>query len=98
MDDIRTIMLSIADLDYPFKVKLGGKQEEFTREAVKQINDKLNAYRSAYPNLPKERYLAMIAFDFCYRNLELGEMNDTVPFMERVKVLTEELEDYFRKE
>ena len=37
MDDIRTIMLSIADLDYPLQVQLGGKQEEFTREAVKQI-------------------------------------------------------------
>ena len=98
MDDMRTIMLSIADLDYPLQVQLGGKQEEFTREAVKQINDKLNTYRSAFPNLPKERYLAMTAFDFCYRNLELGEMKDTVPFMERVKVLTEELEDYFRKE
>lgn len=98
MDDIKTIILSIADLDYPFKIKLGGKQEEFTREAVKQINDKLNAYRSAFPNLPKERYLVMIAFDFCYRNLELEEKSDTVPFIKRIKALTEELEDYFRKE
>lgn len=98
MDDIeKRITLTIADLDYPFRIKLGGKEEELTREAVRLVNENLNMYRSAFPNQPKERYLAMIAFDFCFKCLEQGDKNDTQPYTDKLKALTEELEVYLRK-
>lgn len=98
MDDIqKVIRLAIADLEYPYRLVLGGKEEELTREAVRLVNEKVNLYRSCYPNLPKERYLAMVAFDFCYRWLDRKEEEDTKPYADKLKALTEELEEYFRK-
>lgn len=99
MDEIeRRIILTIADLDYPFRLKLGGKQEELTREAARLINESLNTYRKTFPNQPKERYLAMVAFDFCFKWLEEKDRNDVQPYKDKIQDLLGVLDAYFQKE
>lgn len=96
MDDKLSIKLMIADAYYPMKIDRD--EEEIVRKAAIQINDKLNKYRTRFPNLPLEKYLVMIALDFANASLKSENRNDTSPYSEKLKELTKELEDYFRQE
>ena len=96
MDDKLKIKLMIADSIYPMKIDRD--EEEVVRKAASQINDKLNKYRTRFPNLPLEKYLVMIAMDFANASLKSDNRNDTSPYTEKLKDLTKELEDYFKKE
>ena len=58
----------------------------------------LNAYREYYKNLEPEKIIAMVAYQFSLEKLQLMQRNDTTPYTEKVKELTELLEDYFKKE
>ena len=57
-----------------------------------------NAYREYYKNLEPEKIIAMVAYQFSLEKLQLMQRNDTTPYTEKVKELTELLEDYFKKE
>lgn len=96
MDDKLNIKLMIADAYYPMKIDRN--EEEIVRKAANQINDKLNKYRTRFPNLPLEKYLVMITMDFANASLKSDNRNDTSPYTEKLTELTEELEDYFKKE
>ena len=43
-------------------------------------------------------YIAMVAYQFSLERLQLMQRNDTSPYVEKVKELTELLEDYFKEE
>ncbi|MEG1837661.1 MAG: cell division protein ZapA [Bacteroidaceae bacterium] len=96
MNDKIKINLQIADVTYPLFIK--SDDEELVRKAGKQINDKLNKYRAHFPNLEPEKFMAMVALDLSTENLRLEKKNDIEPFAESIKQLTEELEEYFKKE
>ena len=48
--------------------------------------------------LEPEKIIAMVAYQFSLEKLQLMQRNDTTPYTEKVKELTELLEDYFQKE
>ena len=96
MNDKIKINLQIADSNYPLTINR--QEEEMVREAAKQVNIRLNAYREYYKNLEPEKIIAMVAYQFSLEKLQLMQRNDTTPFTEKVKELTELLEDYFQKE
>ena len=96
MNDKIKINLQIADSNYPLTINR--QEEEMVREAVKQVNIRLNAYREYYKNLEPEKIIAMVAYQFSLEKLQLMQRNDTTPYTEKVKELTELLEDYFQKE
>jgi cell division protein ZapA len=101
MDDkIRKIPinLQIAGTFYPLEINQD--EEEMYREAAKQVNHKLNVYRGHFQNqgLESEKFIGMIAFAFSLETLRQKQRNDTVPYTEKIKELTEVLEDYFKKE
>jgi cell division protein ZapA len=95
MNDKIKINLQIADSNYPLTINR--QEEEMVREAAKQVNIRLNAYREYYKNLEPEKIIA-IAYQFSLEKLQLMQRNDTTPYTEKVKELTELLEDYFQKE
>ena len=95
MNDKIKINLQIADSNYPLTINR--EEEEMVREAAKQVNIRLNAYREYYKNLEPEKIIAMVAYQFSLEKLQLMQRNDTTPYTEKVKELTELLEDYFRK-
>ena len=72
--------------------------EQMVREAAKQVNVRLNKYREVYKNLEPEKIIAMVAYQFSLERLQLMQRNDTSPYVEKVKELTELLEDYFKEE
>jgi len=96
MNDKIKINLQIAENNYPLTISRD--DEEMVREAAKQVNIRLNAYRSHYPSLNLEKVIAMVAYEFSLETLKQKDKNDTVPYMEKINELTGVLEDYFRKE
>ena len=68
------------------------------REAAKQVNIKLNAYREHYKSLEPEKLIARVAYQFSQENLKLRQRNDTGPYTEKIEELTEMLEEYFKGE
>ena len=96
MNDKIKINLQIADSNYPLTINR--QEEEMVREAAKQVNIRLNAYREYYKNLEPEKIIAMVAYQFSLEKLQLMQRTDTTPYTEKVKELTELLEDYFQKE
>ncbi len=96
MNDKIKINLQIAKVNYPLTINR--EEEEMVREAARQVNIRLNAYRAHYPSLDLEKVLGMVAYEFSLETLKHKDRNDTVPYTEKINELTEILEDYFRKE
>lgn len=96
MNDKIKINLQIADSNYPLTIER--KDEELIREAAKQVNNRLNAYRERYKNLGSEKIIAMVAYQFSYERLQLLERNDTGPYTAKIEELTELLEDCLNKQ
>ena len=82
MNDKIKINLQIADSNYPLTINR--EEEQMVREAAK--------------NLEPEKIIAMVAYQFSLERLQLMQRNDTSPYVEKVKELTELLEDYFKEE
>lgn len=96
MNDKIKINLQIADINYPLTIKRN--EEEIIREAAKQVNIRLNTYRTHYPTLDLEKIMGMVAYEFSLETLKQKQRNDTEPYTEKIKELTGVLEDYFRNE
>lgn len=93
----RKINLVIADMTFQMTIH-SEREEELSRKAAKQINDKLNKYRVHFPKEGMERIVAMVTLDFACKALTLEEKNDTQPFKDKLTALTRELEELFEKE
>ena len=74
------------------------EEEEMVREAAKQVDIRLNAYREHYQNVTPEKIIAMVAYQFALENLQLKDRNDTEPYTTKIKELTEVLETYFKEQ
>jgi len=96
MNDKIKINLQIADSNYPLTINR--KEEEVVREAAKQVNIKLNAYREYYKNVEPEKIIAMVAYQFSLEKLQLLQRNDTSPYTAKIEELTKLLEEYFKHE
>lgn len=90
MDEKKRFNLLIDNERYP--VSIFPSEEEGYREAAKQINYKLNKYRSAFPEFNSIQHWKMVALDLAYENTTIKERNDTRPYMEKLKELSEDIE------
>ena len=95
MNDKIKINLHMAGATYPLTINR--EDEEIVREAAKQVNIRINAYREHYQNISSERIIAMVAYQFALETLQLKDRNDTEPYTAKIKELTEELESYFKE-
>ena len=75
MNDKIKINLQMAGATYPLTINR--EDEEIVREAAKQVNIRVNAYREHYQNIPSERIIAMVAYQFALETLQLKDRNDT---------------------
>ncbi len=94
MDDKININLIMAGVSYPLTI--GRDQEEMVREAAKRVDIRVNSYRKFYKDLPNEVILGMAAFQFALEALRQEARNDATPYTDKIKELTEVLENYFR--
>lgn len=86
----------MAGSTYPLTIRF--EEEQMVREAAKQVDMRLNAYREHYKNVAPEKIIAMVAYQFALENLQIKDRNDTQPYAEKINELTEMLEDYFKKQ
>ncbi len=97
-DEEFLINIVIAEKRYPLTIKR--KDEELFRKAAKQLNELIVRYGEHFNNAAEvdmKDLLAMVAFHFSKRNLELEERCDTSPLTGKIQELTTELEEYLKK-
>ena len=92
MTDKLSIKIKIDGREYPLKVERN--DEEKYRKAAKIINDIILQYRQKYSNSSTQDFLAMTAFQFVLKTIELEEKVDRSPLFDELKKLDEELSDY----
>lgn len=96
MNDKIKINLQMGGISYPLTIDRD--KEEIIREAAKQVDIRLNAYRGFYKEVTNEAILGMVAFQFALESLELEKLNDTAPYTHKIKELTDVLETYFKEQ
>ncbi len=95
MDEKMKIHVLIDNERFPLTIHR--EDEWLYRNAAKQVNDKLNAYREECHKrglqYSKERYLAMVAFDLAFHHISLKDRNDTDPYREKLTEWVKEMEE-----
>ena len=80
MDDKLKIHLQIDRERYPLVINR--EEEIFYRDAAKMIDNKLNNYRSLFPNLGTMKHWSMVALQLAYDNANIKDSVDTSPYPE----------------
>ncbi|MGE4586960.1 MAG: cell division protein ZapA [Mangrovibacterium sp.] len=96
MTDELSINININGRIYPLRIDR--KQEEKCRKAAKMINDIVLEYKKTYAHQDAQDFLAMTAFQFVLKNLEMKEKADDSPVLEELKLLDEQLIDYLSED
>lgn len=92
MTDKLSININIDGRNYPLTINR--EEEEKYRKAAKILNDIILQYKKRYANQNSQDFLAMTAFQFVLKNLEMEEQADESPFIEEIKELNDVLGDY----
>jgi cell division protein ZapA (FtsZ GTPase activity inhibitor) len=92
MTDKLSIRIKIDGREYPLKVDRD--DEEKYRKAAKILNDIILQYRQKYSSSNTQDFLAMTAFQFVLKTIELEEKVDQSPLFDELKKLDEELSDF----
>jgi cell division protein ZapA (FtsZ GTPase activity inhibitor) len=92
MTEKLSINIKIDGRTYPLKVDR--ENEERHRKAAKIINDIVLQYRQRYVNSDSQDMLAMTAFQFVLKTIELEEQVNQSPMFDELKKLDEDLDDY----
>ena len=87
-----SINININGRVYPLRIDR--MQEEKCRKAAKMINDIVLEYKKKYANQDAQDFLAMTAFQFVLKSLEMEEQADFSPFVDEVRLLDEQLNEY----
>lgn len=95
-DDKLTIRVNIADRYYPIKIER--QEEEQVRKAAKRINDTVLQYRKLYKDKDGQDFLAMAVLQYVNKLIESEDKQNIAPFVEEIKGIESELEDYLQKE
>jgi cell division protein ZapA len=92
MTEKLSINIKIDGRSYPLKVDK--ENEEKFRKAAKIINDIVLQYRQKYQTSDPVDVLAMTAFQFVLKSIDLEEKADRSPLFDELKKIDEELGDY----
>ena len=96
MDDkMMKIHLVIDCNKYPLNIRR--EDEQHYRDAAKLIDKTLNKYRSSWPELSANNHWAMAALELAFNLMSMKDRNDTQPYLEKLKELTQELDNYISR-
>lgn len=96
MDDkMMRITLLIDSNKYPLTIRR--EDEQHYRDAAKLIDKTLNKYRSSWPDLSTNTHWAMAALELAFNLMSMKDRNDTQPYLEKLKELTQELDNYISR-
>jgi cell division protein ZapA (FtsZ GTPase activity inhibitor) len=98
MDEMMTIRVKMADCTYPLTIPRGdAEQEAMLRQAAKEVDEMFNAICGKYQEMPKDRLMAMIAFQYALAYLREKERNDANQYVERIERMKEQLDSYLQE-
>jgi cell division protein ZapA len=89
------IKLQIAGRLYPLVIDR--KDEEKVRKAAMVINEKVGQYQQRYRDKDGQDFLAMAAFQFVLKLIELEEKSNDTPLITALVEITEQLEEFMQK-
>jgi cell division protein ZapA len=89
------IKLQIAGRYYPLIIDRN--EEEKLRKAAKIINEKVAQYQQRYKDKDGQDFLAMAAFQFVLKLIELEEKNSETPLIAALEEISEEIEEFIQK-
>lgn len=92
MSDLLSITVKIADKSFPLKIRRD--EEEKIRKAAKMINDTLTKYKRKYGEKDVMDYLSMVALQYATKALELDDSADSEEFVEDIKHISQNLDEY----
>ena len=95
MNDQIKINLQMAGFTYP--ATIDRKDEEIVREAAKQVNIRFNRNQLEHPEMSPEKVMAITAFELSLQMQDQKERNDTEPYTNKIKELTEVLDAHFKE-
>ena len=96
MDDkMMRITLLIDCQRYPLHIRR--EDEQLYRDAAKMIDTTLNKFRSWKPELGTNNHWAMAALELAFNLMSMKDRNDTQPYLDKLKELTKELDNYVSK-
>lgn len=93
----QSIKIKIDSKELSLKVK-SPEDEARYRRAAKEINEKIDLYRSKYPNNSIVDFLSMTALLFAIKSLELDHRIKTDPIYSDIRSLTLRLEEYLNND
>ncbi len=96
MDDKLSIKVNLAERYYPLKIDRD--DEEKVRRAARLINEKVLQYKQKYADKDTQDFLAMAALQFVIKVIETEDQVDMTPFEEKVKEISENLDEFLKKE
>lgn len=92
MTDKLSININIDGRVFPLTIIR--EDEEKYRKAAKIVNDTVLQYKKRYANHDARDFLAMTAFQFVLKNLDMEEQADESPFIEEIEKLNQVLGEY----
>ncbi len=95
MDSSFHIKLQIAGRFYPLIIDRN--EEEKLRKAAMIINEKVSQYQQRYKDKDGQDFLAMAAFQFVLKLIELEEQTSEAPLTAAVEEISQELEEFIQK-
>ena len=95
MDSSFHIKLQIAGRYYPLIIDRN--EEEKLRKAAMIINEKVSQYQQRYKDKDGQDFLAMAAFQFVLKLIELEEQTSEAPLTAAVEEISQELEEFIQK-
>ena len=95
MEEKLSIRVNIADRFYPLKIDRS--EEERIRKAAKKINDTITQYKNKYGDKDLQDFLSMVALQYATKTLEFEEVTDDSYFIQEVKDITRELDEYIQQ-
>lgn len=95
MKDKLSINIKIGDRVYPLNID--PEVEERYRLAAKMLNDMVIKYRTHYVNHDTQDILAMAAFQYVLKYLELEESSNDISLVEEVKNISDDIADFLEE-
>lgn len=95
MDSSFHIKLQIAGRYYPLIIDRN--EEEKLRKAAMIINEKVSQYQKRYKDKDGQDFLAMAAFQFVLKLIELEDQTSEAPLTAAVEEISQELEEFIQK-
>lgn len=96
MDDKDKLRIHLLIDNDRYPLVIPREDEQFYRDAAKQIDYKLNRYRRIYPEFSAPKHWAMVALELAFENMSLKDRNDTRPLMNKLKELEDDIDQCIR--